>query len=188
MNPVESLLAGISPEHVAGLVAGLLAMVANPFFGRMSDRTSSPLGMRRPWLVIGLLGGSAGTLVVALAPPTRRLPPSRGLDAPDLRFLGAPTWPVTLFADYRGPTLRRPIDAALRAPAAASNAPPATDATVPHAYASASGTSIAKIRPRNTVRVRLLRPLRRGAAAWAAPPHLQARRSQHRGAPRPRSG
>ena len=27
MNPVESLLAGISPEHVAGLVAGLLAIV-----------------------------------------------------------------------------------------------------------------------------------------------------------------
>ncbi len=53
------------------LVAGtgaFLAMFANPFFGKMSDRTTSPLGMRRPWLVIGLLGGSAGTLVVALAP------------------------------------------------------------------------------------------------------------------------
>ena len=45
-----------------------LAMFANPFFGKMSDRTSSPLGMRRPWMVIGLLGGCAGTLVVALAP------------------------------------------------------------------------------------------------------------------------
>ncbi len=43
-------------------------MFANPFFGKMSDRTSSPLGMRRPWMVIGLVGGSAGTLVVALAP------------------------------------------------------------------------------------------------------------------------
>ena len=52
---------------VAGIGA-LLAMFANPFFGRMSDRTTSRLGMRKPWLVIGLLGGSVGILVVALAP------------------------------------------------------------------------------------------------------------------------
>ena len=43
-------------------------MVGNPFFGRLSDRTSSRLGMRRPWMVIGLVGGSLGVLVVALAP------------------------------------------------------------------------------------------------------------------------
>jgi MFS family permease len=49
-------------------VAALLAMVGNPFFGRMSDRTTSHLGMRRPWMVIGLVGGCAGILVVALAP------------------------------------------------------------------------------------------------------------------------
>ena len=47
---------------------GLVAMVGNPFFGRMSDRTSSRLGMRRPWMVTGLVGGSLGVLVVALAP------------------------------------------------------------------------------------------------------------------------
>jgi MFS family permease len=52
---------------VAG-VAALLAMFANPFFGRLSDRTSSGWGMRRPWIVVGLLGGSLGVLVVALAP------------------------------------------------------------------------------------------------------------------------
>jgi MFS family permease len=53
------------------LVAGagaLLSMFANPFFGKMSDRTSSRWGMRRPWMVIGLVGGSVGVLVVALAP------------------------------------------------------------------------------------------------------------------------
>ena len=53
------------------LVAGtgaLLAMFVNPFFGKMSDRTYSRLGMRRPWMVIGLLGGSVGVTVVALAP------------------------------------------------------------------------------------------------------------------------
>jgi MFS family permease len=53
------------------LVAGagaLVAMVGNPVFGRLSDRTSSRFGRRRPWLVVGLFGGSAGVLVVALAP------------------------------------------------------------------------------------------------------------------------
>jgi MFS family permease len=49
-------------------IAALLAMVGNPFFGKLSDRTASRLGMRRPWMVIGLVGGSLGILVVALAP------------------------------------------------------------------------------------------------------------------------
>src|SRR5437868_9704506 len=52
---------------VAGIGA-LVAMFGNPFFGRMSDRTSSRLGMRRPWMVIGLVGGTVGILIVALAP------------------------------------------------------------------------------------------------------------------------
>jgi MFS family permease len=54
-----------------GLVTGtgsLLALVANPFFGRLSDRTASRLGMRRPWMVLGLVGGCLGILVVATAP------------------------------------------------------------------------------------------------------------------------
>jgi MFS family permease len=49
-------------------VGGLLSIVANPFFGRMSDRTTSRWGMRRPWMVIGLLAGSAGIVTIALAP------------------------------------------------------------------------------------------------------------------------
>jgi MFS family permease len=52
---------------VAGIGA-LVAMVGNPFFGRMSDRTASRLGMRRPWMVTGLAGGSVGIGIVALAP------------------------------------------------------------------------------------------------------------------------
>src|SRR5712675_2846165 len=59
-----------APDSLA-LVAGigaLLEMFGNPFFGKMSDRTSSRLGMRRPWMVIGLVGGSLGILIVALAP------------------------------------------------------------------------------------------------------------------------
>src|SRR5258708_13331854 len=64
-----------APSSLA-LVAGtgaLLAMFANPIFGKMSDRTSSPFGMRRPWMVIGLVGGSLGILIASL-PPTTTLP------------------------------------------------------------------------------------------------------------------
>ncbi|MCW2491890.1 MAG: transporter, partial [Frankiales bacterium] len=43
-------------------VGSLLSVVANPFFGRLSDRTSSRWGMRRPWMVAGLAGGSLGIL------------------------------------------------------------------------------------------------------------------------------
>jgi MFS family permease len=59
-----------APGNLA-LVAGigaLVAMVGNPFFGRMSDRTASRLGMRRPWMITGLMGGSLGILIVAFAP------------------------------------------------------------------------------------------------------------------------
>jgi MFS family permease len=68
---VNSLVGIKHAPNSLALVTGigaLVAMVGNPFFGRMSDRTSSRWGMRRPWMVIGLLGGSLGVLVVALAP------------------------------------------------------------------------------------------------------------------------
>ena len=53
------------------LVAGsgaLLAMVANPFFGMLSDRTTLRFGKRRPWMLLGLVSGTAGVFVVAVAP------------------------------------------------------------------------------------------------------------------------
>lgn len=49
-------------------VGSLLAILSNPLFGRLSDRTTSRLGMRRPWMIVGLAGGAVGTLTVALAP------------------------------------------------------------------------------------------------------------------------
>lgn len=68
---VNSLVGLKQAPNSLALVAGtgaLLAMFANPIFGKMSDRTASSWGMRRPWMVTGLLGGSLGILVVALAP------------------------------------------------------------------------------------------------------------------------
>ncbi len=68
---VNSLVGIEEAPNSLALVTGvgaLLAMFGNPFFGRLSDRTTSRLGMRRPWMVIGLVGGFLGILVVALAP------------------------------------------------------------------------------------------------------------------------
>lgn len=53
-----------------GLVAGVgafFAFVANPIAGALSDRTTSRFGMRRPWLLFGVLGGTVGLVVLALA-------------------------------------------------------------------------------------------------------------------------
>jgi MFS family permease len=59
-----------APNNLALVTAcgALVAMVGNPFFGRMSDRTSSRWGMRRPWMLVGLVGGSVGIVIVAAAP------------------------------------------------------------------------------------------------------------------------
>lgn len=59
-----------APRNLA-LVTGigsLLSIVANPLFGRLSDRTTARVGMRRPWMVTGVLVGAAGTLLIAVAP------------------------------------------------------------------------------------------------------------------------
>ncbi len=68
---VNSLVGIDQAPNSLALVTGVgsfLAMIANPFFGRLSDRTSSRFGTRRPWMVIGLVGGSVGIVIVALAP------------------------------------------------------------------------------------------------------------------------
>jgi len=67
---LEALDGDRAPQRLA-LVAGIgaaVAMVGNPLFGRLSDRTVSRYGMRRPWMVVGLVGGTTGTVVVAVAP------------------------------------------------------------------------------------------------------------------------
>ena len=68
---VNSLVGIDAAPRNLSLVTGigaLVAMFGNPLLGRLSDRTTSALGMRRPWMAIGLVGGSAGVLLVAVAP------------------------------------------------------------------------------------------------------------------------
>ncbi|MGK5556530.1 MFS transporter [Actinomadura kijaniata] len=47
-------------------VGAVLALVANPLFGALSDRTTSRFGRRRPWLLGGMVVGLAGLLLVAV--------------------------------------------------------------------------------------------------------------------------
>jgi MFS family permease len=44
------------------------AFLANPIFGRISDRTTGRYGRRRPWLVLGSIGLTLSLLLIALAP------------------------------------------------------------------------------------------------------------------------
>src|SRR2546423_2823094 len=49
-------------------IGAIFALVANPLFGKLSDRTRSRLGMRRPRIVGGVITGIIGLLIIALAP------------------------------------------------------------------------------------------------------------------------
>ena len=59
-----------TPARSLSLVLGtgaFLALASNPVFGRLSDRTTSRFGMRRPWLLGGAVAGALALLVVATA-------------------------------------------------------------------------------------------------------------------------
>nr|WP_042180520.1 MFS transporter [Kibdelosporangium sp. MJ126-NF4]CEL14423.1 major facilitator superfamily MFS_1 [Kibdelosporangium sp. MJ126-NF4]CTQ88788.1 major facilitator superfamily MFS_1 [Kibdelosporangium sp. MJ126-NF4] len=62
-----------SPEEATTNLALVLAvgaifgLVANPVAGRLSDRTTSKWGMRRPWILGGMVIGLAGLFVVGIA-------------------------------------------------------------------------------------------------------------------------
>jgi len=43
------------------------ALIGNPLFGRLSDRTTSRFGMRRPWLIGGIVCGAGALLMIATA-------------------------------------------------------------------------------------------------------------------------
>lgn len=68
-NQVESL----APEHKEAVLAWMLgagalfAMIANPLWGALSDRTVTHFGMRLPWVAIGTIAGALGLTVLAAA-------------------------------------------------------------------------------------------------------------------------
>lgn len=57
-------------EGAIGLVTAIgavAALLANPIFGHLSDRTTSRWGRRRPWLVGGVVAGLLAAVVLAVA-------------------------------------------------------------------------------------------------------------------------
>jgi len=54
-------------------VGALVALISNPFFGALSDRTTSRFGRRRPWLVGGALCGLAALALIGRAPTINML-------------------------------------------------------------------------------------------------------------------
>jgi MFS family permease len=53
-------------SHVT-LVGAVCALIGNAFWGRLSDRTTSRLGKRRPWMVVGMTGGTTGLAIIVVA-------------------------------------------------------------------------------------------------------------------------
>ena len=71
---VPQLLKEWNPDQATGdlsivLTAGGTAiLVTTPIFGRLSDRSRSRLGLRRPWIAAGVLIAAIGYLLQAFAP------------------------------------------------------------------------------------------------------------------------
>ncbi|MBO0980907.1 MFS transporter [Microbacterium sp. SD291] len=60
----------VSTEGSLGLVMGVgaaFALIANPLVGRLSDRTTSRWGMRRPWILGGAIVGLGGFALIGAA-------------------------------------------------------------------------------------------------------------------------
>lgn len=67
---VQSLVGTEAAAGPLGLVAGvgaLFALLCNPLFGRLSDRTTSRFGRRRPWLVGGAVVGLGALTLIGAA-------------------------------------------------------------------------------------------------------------------------
>jgi MFS family permease len=61
----------VGKAHSLGLinaVGGVFVLIATPLIGKFCDRTTSRFGMRRPWIIGGLIGEIISVLIMALAP------------------------------------------------------------------------------------------------------------------------
>src|SRR5579885_3691923 len=70
---LPSQIATLDPAHQSTsllqvAIAGILAaFIAAPLAGAFSDRTSGRFGRRRPWMLVGLIGGVASLLLMAFS-------------------------------------------------------------------------------------------------------------------------
>lgn len=68
---VQAIVPDEQKTSALGIVAGfgaLFAVIGNVLFGRLSDRTTSRFGRRRPWIVGGTVVMTVAFLIMALAP------------------------------------------------------------------------------------------------------------------------
>lgn len=68
---VQNMVGLEKAPAVLGLVMGvgsLFALVAQPLAGRLSDRTTSKFGMRRPWILGGVIVAGVSLALVGVAP------------------------------------------------------------------------------------------------------------------------
>ena len=68
---VNSLVPPTERAGALGLILGVAAFVGGllgPVFGKLSDRTTSRWGMRRPWILGGVAAALVGAVIMALAP------------------------------------------------------------------------------------------------------------------------
>lgn len=49
-------------------VGALASTIATPIWGAISDRTTWRMGRRKPWMIVGVVGGGVGLLIMAAAP------------------------------------------------------------------------------------------------------------------------
>ena len=67
---VQSIVPDDQKTSALGIVAGfgaLFAVIGNVLFGRLSDRTTSRFGRRRPWIVGGTIVMTFAFVIMALA-------------------------------------------------------------------------------------------------------------------------
>jgi len=66
VNQIDPAGKATSLSLVLG-VGAFVALIAQNIFGALSDRTSSPFGMRRPWILGGMVAGAASLIGLAFA-------------------------------------------------------------------------------------------------------------------------
>jgi len=90
---VQALVGGDAAPAALGLIAGvgvLLPLVLMPIVGRMSDRTTARIGMRRPYLIAGAIAVVILGVVMGLAPNIPVLLAAYAMYSVAANFIGTP--------------------------------------------------------------------------------------------------
>ena len=113
---VPNLIANVDPENkvailgLAGAVAAVVAVVTQPLWGMLSDRTRSRLGRRVPWILGGVIGLTVTFLGLATVGSVVLIVLFAGLVS---LFYSMITGPLSAIVPDRTPVARRGVFSAL---------------------------------------------------------------------------